>query len=69
MSVNSVADMSLDELRSFVSSIVEERLRTLPRSVPTRSWDEVRQSIEKNRWTPPPGEKSSLELLREDRDR
>jgi hypothetical protein len=69
MTFNSVADMSLEELRSFVSTIVEERLRTLPRSVPARSWDEVRRSIDENRWTPPPGAKSSLELLREDRDR
>ena len=69
MTVNNVADMSLDELRSFVSSIVEEQLRALPRSAPARSWDEVRRSIEENRWTPPPGAKSSLELLREDRDR
>ena len=33
------------------------------------SWDEVRQLVEEHRWTPPPGAKSSLELLREDRDR
>jgi len=30
---------------------------------------EVVKSIEENRWTPPPGAKSSLEMLREDRDR
>jgi hypothetical protein len=35
----------------------------------TRSLEEVEASIRRNRWTPPPGAKSSLELLREDRDR
>lgn len=34
-----------------------------------RTWEEVQESIERNRWTPPPGAKSSLELLREDRER
>jgi hypothetical protein len=34
----------------------------------TRSMEEVFESIDRNMWTPPPGAKSSLELLREDRD-
>lgn len=33
------------------------------------TWDEIRANVERHRWTPPPGSKSSLELLREDRDR
>jgi hypothetical protein len=33
------------------------------------TWDEIRESVEKHRWTPPPGAKSSLEYLREDRER
>jgi hypothetical protein len=28
------------------------------------SWDEIRASVERYRWTPPPGAKSSPELLR-----
>jgi hypothetical protein len=32
------------------------------------TWDEIRANVEKHRWTPPPGAKSSLELLREDRN-
>ena len=35
----------------------------------TRSVEEILASIDHNMWTPPPGAKSSLELLREDRDR
>jgi hypothetical protein len=34
-----------------------------------RSVEEVLAAIERDQWTPPPGAKSSLELLREDRDR
>ncbi len=34
-----------------------------------RTLEEVFESIDRNMWTPPPGAKSSLELLREDRDR
>lgn len=34
-----------------------------------RTLEEVYKSIDENMWTPPPGAKSSLELLREDRDR
>ena len=33
-----------------------------------RSVEEILDSIDSNMWTPPPGAKSSLELLREDRD-
>ena len=35
----------------------------------TRSVEEILASIDRNLWTPPPGAKSSLEFLREDRDR
>jgi ABC-type sulfate transport system substrate-binding protein len=34
-----------------------------------RTLKEVLESIERNRWTPPPGAPTSLQLLREDRDR
>ncbi|MBC8100434.1 MAG: hypothetical protein H7Y11_13400 [Armatimonadetes bacterium] len=37
--------------------------------IDTRTQAEIRTSIVRNRWTPPPGANSSLELLREDRDR
>lgn len=33
-----------------------------------RSVEEVLAEIERDQWTPPPGAKSSIELLREDRD-
>jgi len=68
-------------IEDTVSSAVDERLeRLLGRfeiseealfaddEPDLRTWEEVRRDIERNRWTPPPGAKSSLELLREDRD-
>lgn len=35
----------------------------------TRTWEEAKQDIEHDRWTPPPGAKSALQLSREDRER
>lgn len=78
-----VGDMTLEELRTVVEAIVVDKMekftlireglanvRRLPGDQPdNRTYEEVLASIERNRWTPPPGAKSSLELLREDRDR
>ncbi len=79
--MTSIQDMSLDDLKKFVEQTVDERLTALlgrfeideetlfPDAEPdTRTWAQVKQDIERDRWTPPPGAKSSLELLREDRD-
>jgi len=72
-----IQDMTLDDLRKFVEDTVDERLSRLlgafeipeePDAVDDLTWDEVRAAVERHRWTPPPGAKSSLELLREDRD-
>ena len=30
-----------------------------------RTWEQVKHDIERDRWVPPPGAKSSLQLLRE----
>lgn len=35
----------------------------------TRTLEEIYESIERNRWTPPPGAPTPVEMLREDRDR
>ncbi len=69
-------DMTLDDLKKFVEAIVDRRLSRLlgtfelPEAADTNSdlsWDDVRAAAERHRWTPPPGAKSSLEFLREDR--
>jgi hypothetical protein len=72
-----VQNMTLDDLKKFVEQTVDERLSRLlgtleiadePQMDENLTWDDVRAAVERHRWTPPPGAKSSLELLREDRD-
>lgn len=72
----SVQDMTLDDLKRFVEQTIDERLSRLlgklevaEESDSEVTWDEVRAAVEEHRWTPPPGAKPSLDLLREDRDR
>jgi hypothetical protein len=64
MATNQVAEMSIEELAEFVDKRIYAVFK--PRS--SRSVQEILESIDRNMWTPPPGAKSSLELLREDRD-
>ncbi len=75
-----IADMTLEELKRLIDRRIDERLGRMfgefeiqeadlfEDEPDNRTLQEVFASIEKNRWTPPPGAKSSLELLREDRD-
>ncbi len=63
-----VGDLTLKELKTMINSAVDERFRIWsPRR--DRPVIEVLESMRKNVWTPPPGAKSSLEMLREDRGR
>jgi hypothetical protein len=75
--MQTVGDMTLDELKRFIAETIDERLT---RALGTfedpdedgddanLTWDDIRANVEKHRPTLPPGAKSSLELLREDRD-
>jgi hypothetical protein len=76
-----VGNMTLEELKSLIDQRINARLEQLfglfeideddffvDEEPDTRTWEQVQQDIERDRWTPPPGAKSSLELLREDRD-
>lgn len=72
-----IANMTLEDLKKFVEETLDERLTRLLGTfeIPDESdeddgltWDEIRALVERHRWTPPPGAKSSLELLREDRE-
>lgn len=72
-----IANMTLEDLKKFVEETLDERLTRLlgtfeipdePDEDDSLTWDEIRASVEQHRWTPPPGAKSSLELLREDRE-
>ncbi len=76
MAVERVADMTLEELKGLIRREVDERwdefqrvedLLKLPKD--NRTLDELLASIDQHRFVPPPGTPSTLELLREDRDR
>jgi hypothetical protein len=68
MAAARIADMTLDELQAMIDRTVERRLQEILKPVDTRSVREILDSIDRHRWTPPPGTPSTLELLREDRD-
>jgi hypothetical protein len=73
-----IANMTLEDLKKFVEKALDKRLTQLfgtfeipaePNEDDGRTWDEIRTLVAQHRWTPPQGAKSSLELLREDRER
>lgn len=68
-----VGDMTLDELEALVQEIVRreaaEQGQTQASNAVERTLDEVFASIDQNMIVLPPNAKSSLELLREDRER
>ncbi len=67
--------MTLEELEIWIDARIDEKLQSFMMLLMTddepddRTWEQVKVDIERDRWTPPPNAKSSLELLREDRDR
>jgi hypothetical protein len=79
MASQTIGKMTREELQHLIEQTVERKIVellgeetdmiTLADEEPdTRSLDEVFESIDHNMWTPPPGAKSSLDLLREDRE-
>jgi hypothetical protein len=73
--VATIANMTMEELKQFIEVTIDERLIRLLGTFELaeepdedKTWDEIRASVARHRWTPPPGAKSSLEMLREDRD-
>jgi len=71
-----IADMTLEQLEQLIDERIDERLTHLlgkfeideeelfaDDESDNRTWKQVKQDIERDRWTPPPGAKSSLELL------
>jgi hypothetical protein len=68
MNPEKVADMTIDELSEFVGEMIERRIMNYYKPQDDRTVAEILADIDKIRWTPPPGAKSSLELLPEDRD-
>ncbi len=71
MASERIREMTDEEFKQWVFELVDERLRDKYPYVQhsDRPVAEILKSMRENIWTPPPGAKSSLELLREDRDR
>jgi hypothetical protein len=79
-----IEKMTYEELQRLIDARIDERLTALLGKFELEederfsdeesdeednlTWDEIRGLVERHRWTPPPGAKSSLKLLREDRD-
>ena len=72
-----IGNMTIEQLQQLIDQRIDERLTNLLGAVEiadeddeddNRTWEQVKQDIERDRWTPPPGAKSPHELLREDRD-
>ncbi len=75
--MTTIANMTTEELKKFVEATLDERLTQFLGSFEIAetadletdlTWDEIRALAKRYRWTPPTGAKSSLELLREDRE-
>ena len=72
MSTETISEMTRAELETLITQIVKRRTKgkTLyERSGETRSLEELMEEADRNRIVPRPGTPSTLELLREDRDR
>lgn len=68
MAVERIADMSRDELEALIEQAVRRQIQTIFKPRDSRTMKEINESIRRNRWAPPLGSPSTLELLREDRD-
>ena len=72
MATKSIADMTLADLQAMIDRAIDRRFREktlLERPKDPRTVEEIMESVKRNRIIPPPLTPSTLELLREDRDR
>ncbi|GJD20160.1 hypothetical protein Cyan7822_3222 [Rivularia sp. IAM M-261] len=65
-----ISNMTIETLKEFVIEVVNDQLnrRTQPQK-DGRSREEALAAMDRIRWTPPAGSPTTLELLREERDR
>ena len=68
MTTQRIADMTLDELNKAIDEAIDRRLQFLLKPQDKRTTSELLELLDQLRFTLPVGAKSSLELLREDRD-
>lgn len=66
-----IGDWTRDELEQFVLKVIRKHTRTYPYVLPGkgRPFEEVFKDLLAHRIKLPPGSPSTLELLREERDR
>lgn len=68
MATQRIADMTLEELNQMIEKAIDRRLHRVLKPQDTRTTAELLEFIDRHRIVPPPGAKSALEMLREDRD-
>lgn len=68
MATQRVSDMTIDELSQLVDQMIDRRLQGLIKPQDERSNTEIIASIRKRRFTPPADAKSTLEMLRDNRE-
>lgn len=68
MSSQPINNMTHDELNQLIEDMIDRRLQGLLKPQDTRSTSELLAELDQLRFTLPEGAKSSLEMLREDRD-
>ncbi|MEO1095859.1 MAG: hypothetical protein AAFX01_13270 [Cyanobacteria bacterium J06638_28] len=65
-----IANMTLEDLKALIAEVVNEQMSRWQSSESDhRTADQVLATMDKLRWTPPVGSPSTIDLLREDRDR
>jgi hypothetical protein len=68
MSSQPISNMTRDELNQLIEEMIDRRLQAMWKPRSNRTTEEILGVLEQHRFTPPKGAKSTLELLREDRD-
>jgi hypothetical protein len=64
-----IVDMTVDDIKSLITEVVDERLQNWwQKSKDSRSLEEVLAAMDRLRWTPPTDSPSTTELLRENRN-
>jgi hypothetical protein len=72
MTAERVVDLTMDELKTMIAQVVDERLgqgEPLENVVKKRSLQEIMDSVDRHRWTPPSGSPTGSEMIREERQK
>ncbi len=69
MQAQTVAEMTIAELKDLIRQVVDDRLRRQqPEPKDERSVQEILRSMEEHRWTPPPGTPTASQMIIEERN-